>query len=74
MIFEILEAPYGYTNSDETFLRNTNDKSILYLGIPFDNLVSHPPTTWLTAVKHASLGFFDETRSLDKFENIWKIV
>jgi hypothetical protein len=65
VIFDILKASYGYTNSDETFLRSTNDKSFLYLETSFDNLVSNPPTTWLTAVKHAFIGFFDETRILD---------
>ena len=38
--------------------RRTNERSILNLTISFDNLVPLPPTIWLTAVKHASLGFF----------------
>jgi hypothetical protein len=58
VILGICKASYGWTDLDETFLRSTNERSILNLAIPFANLVQLPPTISLTAVKHASLGFF----------------
>jgi hypothetical protein len=62
VIFGIREASYGWTDLDETFLRSTNGRSILNLEIPFDSYVSLRPTIWLTAVKQASLSFFQRNK------------
>jgi hypothetical protein len=56
--FDILEAWYGQTDKAGEFLRRINEISILNLAIPFATLVPLTPTTWLIAVKHESLGFF----------------
>jgi hypothetical protein len=56
--FGILKAWCGQIDEDEEFLRRRNEISILNLAIPFSTLVPLTPTTWLTAVKHESLGFF----------------
>ena len=58
MNFDILESWYGQTDEDEKFLRRVNERAILNLAIPFATLVPLTPTTWLTAVKHESPGFF----------------
>jgi hypothetical protein len=60
--FDILEAWYGQTDKDEEFLRRQNERSILNLGIPFATLVPNQPTTWLTAVKHEFLSFFQRNK------------
>jgi hypothetical protein len=62
--FDILEAWYGQTDGDDEFLRNQNERSILNLAIPFATLVSLTSTTWLTAVKHESPGFFQLNKIL----------
>ena len=58
MNFDILESWYGQTDEDEKFLREQNGRSILNLAIPFATLVPLTSTTWLSAVKHESPGFF----------------
>jgi hypothetical protein len=59
VIFDILAAWYGQTDKDEEFLTRVNKRSILNLAIPFSTSVLLTPTTWLTAVKHESPGFFN---------------
>ena len=62
VIFGILEALYGSTNAEWTFLKHILGRSIFDLAIPLDSLVPLPPTIWLTAVKHESLSFFQRNK------------
>jgi hypothetical protein len=68
--FDILEAWYGQTDGDEEFLRRQYERSMINLAIPFATLVPLTPTTWLTAVKHESSGFFQLNKDPRVF--FWK--
>jgi hypothetical protein len=81
VIFGICKASYGYTNKVKTYLNHSFERSILELATQYITLVPLWPTIWLTAVKDASLGFFqrhnDPSGYIGNFWDlvrIWKIV